>query len=116
MPYGSTTLEPVGAQNTMSTVSNGTGLHTCGGEEEVYKRRGEGKGRGQGGGSGRGGGSGGRGEVKGEGEGEGGCRGEGGGGGEGEWEVEKWRGRGGTSCLEHLLQSVDINGNHKRSK
>ena len=47
--------------------------------------------RGEGGGSGGGGGS--RGEVEG-----------------------KWRGRGGTSCLKHLLKTVDIDGNHKRSK
>ena len=39
-------------------------------------------------------------EGKGEGEGEGEGK------VEGEWEVEKWRERGGTSCLEHLLQSV----------
>ena len=57
--------------------------------------------------------------MEGEGEVEGGSRGGGGGGGGGgvgsRVEVEgKWRGRGGTSCLEHLLQTVDINGNHKR--
>ena len=34
-PYRSTTLEPMRAQNAMSTVSNGTGLHTCVGEEGV---------------------------------------------------------------------------------
>ena len=28
MPYRSTTLEPMRAQSAMSTVSNGTGLHT----------------------------------------------------------------------------------------
>ena len=27
----------------------------------------------------------------------------------------KWRWRGGRSCLEHWIQTVDINGNHKRN-
>ena len=61
MPYGSTTLEPMTAQNAMSTVSNGTGLHTRVGGVG-YKRKGLGE------------------------------------------------GKGGRSCLEHLLQTVDING------
>ena len=67
MPYDSTTLEPMRAQNTMSTVSNGTGLHTCVGGGG-YKRKGLGE------------------------------------------------GKGGRSCLEHLLQTVDINCKNKRSK
>ena len=37
------------SQNTMSTLSNGTGLHTCVGEEEGFKRRAWGRGRGGGG-------------------------------------------------------------------
>ena len=37
------------AQSAMSTVSNGTGLHTCVGEEEGFKRRAWGRGRGGGG-------------------------------------------------------------------
>ena len=67
MPYDSTSLEPMRAQNIMSTVSNGTGLHTCVGGGG-YKRKGLGE------------------------------------------------GKGGRSCLEHLLQTVDINGKNKRSK
>ena len=59
---------------TMSTVSNGTGLHTCGWRGGMRRAWG------------RGGGGGG--EVKGEGR---------------------------ETLLEHLLQTVDINGNQKRN-
>ena len=62
-------------------------------EEEGYKRRVKGKGRGGRGGGGSGGGVGSREEVEG-----------------------KWRGRGGRSCMQHWLRTVDINGNHERSK